>query len=91
MNLYLLKQNVNNGWDTYDSCVIRADNEEAAKAFHPSGDKYWNGSRWVWSMADSNSYYHNSTWVHPDDVTVTLIGKANNEESGVVIASFNAG
>ena len=31
MNLYLLTQNENNGYDTYDSMVVSAENEEDAK------------------------------------------------------------
>lgn len=31
MNLYLLKQEINTGYDTYDSCVVAAESEEDAR------------------------------------------------------------
>jgi hypothetical protein len=38
LNLYLLSQSVNKDWDTYDSCVVAAENEDDAKSIHPDGD-----------------------------------------------------
>lgn len=77
MNLYLLTQNRIIGYDTYDSCVVAAKNEETARNINPDGkwgDKY---SSWCLS---------------PDYVDVKLIGKAvTGTEPGVVCASFNAG
>ena len=35
MKLYLVTQEVNNNYDTYDSAVVCAENEEKAKALHP--------------------------------------------------------
>ena len=34
--LYLLTQNVNSGYDTFDSCIVVAENEEEAKNIRPS-------------------------------------------------------
>ena len=82
MNLYLIFQNVNNGYDTYDSAVVRAPNAEAARGIHPNG--YGEGINKNWC----------STWVGDiDEVRVKLIGKAHpsDMEEGVVLASFNAG
>jgi hypothetical protein len=39
MNLYLLSQNVNTGYDTYDSCVVCAKNEDEARTLGP--DHCW--------------------------------------------------
>lgn len=36
MNLYLLSQNINTGYDTYDSCVVAAKNEDSARHISPS-------------------------------------------------------
>ena len=35
MKLWLLSQDKNNDYDTYDSCVVVAENEEDAKKFAP--------------------------------------------------------
>ncbi len=36
MNLYLLSQNVNDGYDTYDSCVVAAESSDEARTITPS-------------------------------------------------------
>ena len=38
MNLYLLTQDVNMDWDTYDSVIVCAESEEEAVKIHPNGD-----------------------------------------------------
>ena len=38
MNLYLLTQDVNMGWDTYDSAIVCAESEEEAVKIHPNGE-----------------------------------------------------
>jgi len=79
MNLYLLTQNVNRGYDTHDSIVVAALDEEQARNTQPWGNTEW-----------GNTY---SSWAYnPDDVKVSLIGKATEKiEAGVILASFNAG
>ena len=37
MNLYLLTQDVNVGWDTYDSAIVCAESEAEAVKIHPDG------------------------------------------------------
>ena len=76
MNLYLITQTVNNGYDTYDSAIVCAKDETAAKGFHP-GSGEWDCSTWC---------------ATPDQVTVKLIGTAApGRPEGVVLSSFNAG
>lgn len=84
MNLYLLEQDEVQGYDVYDSIVVIAKNSlEASKIAPP----YCN-----WK----NSY---SSWCSkPENVTVTLIGKAakgltgnDRDNPNIIIASFNAG
>ena len=36
MNLYLLSQDTDTNWDTYDSCVVSAETEEEAQLMHPN-------------------------------------------------------
>jgi hypothetical protein len=79
MKLYLISQSVNGGYDTYDSAVVAADSEDAARATHPA-EKDWDGK--------SETY---GTWCAKENVTVQLIGTAAKGISGVVCASFNAG
>ena len=80
MNLYLLSQEQNNDWDTYDSCVVVANSPEEARWIRPDGSS-WGGD-----------LRHRGWAFSPDKVTVSLIGTAIDQEIGsVVIASFNAG
>jgi hypothetical protein len=80
MNLYLISQTDRNDYDTYDSAVVAAENEEDARKIHPGEYEEWT----------THSY---RTWASsPDLVTVRLIGQAApGIETGVVLASFNAG
>jgi len=83
MNLYLIQQDTNLGYDTYDSAVVIATSEEEAKTIHPDGHR-WEGGKW-----SENDW---GVWTVPDNVTVTCIGVATQGQVGdVVCASFNAG
>lgn len=37
MNLYKISQDVNDGWDTFDSAIVAAKSEEDARNIHPDG------------------------------------------------------
>jgi len=78
MKLYLLSQDVNDDYDTYDSCVVAAENEEEAKMMHPAGE--------------NRNIHSVFTWCNmPDAVRCKYIGEAaENIEKGVICASFNA-
>lgn len=80
MKLYLLKQNDNNEYDTYDSCLVCAENEADAKMIAPNGEPFVENERW-------------NTWAKKASaITCEEIGEANeNQTRGVIIASFNAG
>lgn len=80
MNIYLISQGVNNGYDTYDSAVVIAVNEEQALSIHPSGDD-----------SDNSKLNIYGDWAAKEDITAELIGTTNTTKSGVIIASFNAG
>jgi len=76
MNLYLLTQDTNNDWDTFDSCVVVASSIEEARLITPDGSPFTD---------------HWPSWaLSPDDVTVTLIGSAEPTNKLVLCASFNA-
>lgn len=80
MNLYLISQTININYDTYDSAVVAAESEEAARMTHPNEEANWDGKE-----------YKYGTWCNANDVTVKYIGKAAEGISGVICASFNAG
>ena len=86
MKLWMLTQDRNTGYDTYDSCIVAAPTAAAAKDFHPRSDtpQFW----WL----EKDQFGPLDTWAHPNDVTVRLLGEAvPNTKAGVVLASFNAG
>ena len=89
MNLYLLSQNVNRGYDTFDSCVVVAKNSDEAVLIHPTGDTF--------DQFDPNTsitaFSFSSDWANPEYVDCELIGKAKSslKVNSVICASFNAG
>ena len=81
MKLYLLGQTDNDNYDTYDSCIVCAENAEDAKTIKPNGRVYLepNGKYSDWALS-------------ADNITCKEIGEANDKQvRGVVLASFNAG
>lgn len=85
MNLYLLKQDVVTGYDTYGSMVVAAESEEDARTMHPEdkpdtkADLSWRVDFPSWpSVQDSH------------EIKVLHLGQTN-EPRGVILASFNAG
>lgn len=78
--LYLLSQNDNNDYDTYDSIVVCAENEECAKKIDPYGNEYTENAK-------------TGTWANKlSSIQCIEIGEADEkQEIGVIIASFNAG
>jgi len=78
MNIYLIAQTQNARYDTYDSAIVAAPSEQAAKEITPDGnpwDSPWSG--WCSSA---------------EHVTVKLLGTATEgTEAGVILGSFNAG
>lgn len=84
MNLYLISQDINDDYDTYDSAVVAAESEDDARTIHPDrkiGDwvklDWWSENLWL-------------KYSDIDKITVELIGTTDRER-GVVLASFNAG
>ena len=82
MNLYLISQNKESGWDTFDSAVVAATTEQTAMETHPQGIWGSGNSRW-----DSSSWCSDRKYV-----AVEYLGEAKPvTEAGVICASFNAG
>ncbi len=81
MKLFLISQTQNNDYDTYDSAVVTAPDEETAKGMNPENGEpvaKWRRRRPTWCSG-------------PEHVTMRYIGEAVDVEQGVVCASFNAG
>lgn len=79
MKLWKISQHSNQGYDTYDSAVVAADDEEAARKTSPGDYRY------SWDL--------DPTWCNgPDLVHVEYLGEAaEGTDAGVIVASFNAG
>jgi len=81
VNIYLISQDVNEGYDTYDSAVVYADSDDEARMIYPGSTKpNWNGVESGWK-----------SWCDSDQVKVSLLGASEDAESGLILASFNAG
>ena len=78
MNIYLLSQTENTGYDTYDSCVVIAGNEEEAKTIIPGN---FSDYRYVWCNP-------NDVLV---EYVGEFKGNLENYPTRVICASFNAG
>jgi hypothetical protein len=86
--LYLISQEENVGYDTYDSAVVVAPDEETAKIIDP---RNWGRDNIFMTEEDWNRPY--SSWCSsPDKVKVLHLGEATDDlKVGVVTSSFNAG
>lgn len=95
MKLFLISQSENNGWDTYDSAVVAAEDEDAARKTHPSDyTDGWddNQNSWYGTSISGDRYYTRSgdSWTYPNLVQVEYLAEYNGD-AGVICASFNAG
>lgn len=80
MKLYKIFQTVNDRYDTYDSAVVCAENEDAARKIHPYTNE---------PVKDESEL---SDWCSLKDVQIQYIGEADAlTKKGVIVASFNAG
>ena len=81
--LWLIEQDEQGGYDTFDSAVVIASSSEEAAKIHPS------------TYTKEDEWPENGTWSSsPSGVTVTRLGPCTNlafKEGGVVCSSCNAG
>ena len=99
MNIYKVEQDSNAGYDTYDSFICVAENEQEARETHPSEFvTHSKNGKWygTYSYGNKDEYEMDSgDWVRCNQInklSVTLIGVANeNQPKGIVLSSFNAG
>lgn len=91
MKLYLISQSEMAGYDTYDSAVVIASDEEDARTIHP--DALQNGGR-IERIPRGTAHCDVYSWTDdPNKVEVQYLGEAYGffEIPSVVCASFNAG
>ena len=97
MNIYLLEQDLVNGYDTYDAIVVAAESTDEARKIHPSRFcTHNNGKNFMGTYDRGGEYiYTDNDWVKFSDIhkiNVTILGEAHpSVEKGVILASFNAG
>ena len=81
--LFLISQDVNDGYETYDSAVVCATSKKKAQTMFPFEETLHH---------THNDYYRKEEWAPIEDVKVKFIGTTDKYKPGdVVIASFNAG
>lgn len=78
MNLYLISQDANYNWNTYNSAVVAAESEQDAINIGPK--------------EGMDEAFKLECWVADKHVKVKLIGKADESiHRGVICAAFDAG
>lgn len=99
MNIYKVIRDEPIAYDTYDSFVIIAPDETTARQTHPTttkaidADIKWDHCNGCWSYFDG-AMAKDYCWTNDiKSLAVTLIGAACdcNQDSEVVVSSFNAG
>jgi len=101
--IYLVTRTDSGGYDSYDSFVVVASSERAARHTYPNrgvDDWKWDHARELWvDIRDGDTIYDGHAWVDdPQTLTVTRVGSADPssvwltaQHTAVICASFNAG
>lgn len=90
MNIYLISQDQNTDYDTYNNAVVVANNEDEAQHFNIDACEIITDDEW-------KKDYSNKPWMSwcssPEHVFVEYIGEYIGEETEpyIVCSSFNAG
>ena len=95
MNIYLLEQEINTGYDTYDSCVVIAENENDARQIHPSDFvTHVTDNKWMGTYSGGNKIgdeYEQSgyDWVEYSQISeIKVLGVAFPYKQRLAIGSF---
>ena len=97
MKIYLLSQDVVNNYDTYDSAIVIAENEDEARKKNPNKlVTHVTNDQWMGTYSGGEEYKNEpSDWVEYSDIdkiSVKYIGEASKEQQkGLVLASFTPG
>ena len=101
--IYLITRPKSGGYESYDSFVVVASSEDAARHTYPNrgiDDWKWDRARELWvDIRDGDTLYDDHAWVDdPQTLTVTQVGTANpaawealRKSGPVLCASYNAG
>lgn len=84
MKLYLVKQ-AYQGYDTYDSMVVAAENEEDAYRLSCICAGVYG------EIGKEVSEHRIHEWAIENDMLIICIAESTNQPEGIVCASFNAG
>ena len=97
MNLYLITQDLVDGYYTFDAAVVAAESEDDARNIHPSPFvTHVSNGKWMGTYArEPNEEYEagNDGWVSHENIhciKVEYLGPTTKAR-GVVLASFNGG
>ena len=85
MNIYLISQDINHNYDSFDSAVVIALDEDHAKRMHPIW--HWRKEKFNFDAYEDPGH----DWATSEHLVVELIGTTTAKESRVVCSSFNAG
>jgi hypothetical protein len=94
VKLFMISQEVNHDYDTYDSAIVAAESPEAARRLHPNGTHIWSDALKGWVEEGKNKVdeWRAKDWVGDiDRVSVAYIGEAAGGVHRVIHSSFNAG
>ena len=100
LNLYLISQTVNNDYETFDSAVVAAYDEEDAKSIHPISSWFDMGhlltvtptAKEAEEEKEEKGYNEDDTWTTRENVKVRFLGIGSPDvKRGVICASYNAG
>jgi len=98
MKLYLISQDQNNGYGTYDSAVVAAESRQDAMTIYPSQPTHVTDGKWIGVIPAGGrigeEYELNSCdWIPFNDIhllKVQFLGSTTRPR-GVILASYNAG
>ncbi|ADV46459.1 hypothetical protein [Nitratifractor salsuginis] len=95
MNIYLLSQDENTGYDTYDSMVVYAEDEDQARKISPDGAYAWVNNGWCFLPHKQKCAEpeERGDWANKlENIKVKFLGTTDRDvKPGVICASFNAG
>ena len=94
MKLFLLTLKEDNDYESYESCVICAENEEDAKSISP--EQEWDDENKEWTRGTkfipTEEGFHNTWASSVEAINCQELGIASdNMKRGVVVSSYNAG
>lgn len=99
LNIYKIWVDGLLGYDTYDSAIVVAENEEAARHIHPGSTPGnpvvgYNTKTYRYDKAwyESDDFFPYLVWTKPEYVKAEFIGTTDLYSEGTVLcASYNAG